>query len=288
MNPYHFVLGCLLFSLSVATINTNATVAYDYDVIIMGAGMTGISAGYILHQAGMKILIIEAQDYIGGRTKVAKFGNYTFNIGASWIEGTCPSFKTNPEDCAYLGHIPTKINPMQTLAEKYNITFTDAGYDDKSVLDFIPKGSNLDIKFYNKTEVDKAWTKWNDSQECMDELMREMYNDYAFKDISYETAQYKCGWKRPLSNIEKTIEYIGFKFEATEEPIYTSFLGYQANSTFQEYGQYSQFITDPRGYAGITLGLASEYLNIQNISAEPKLRLLYCSDAEILSEKVYS
>lgn len=271
----------LLFSYILLFIITSASsddsAPYDYDVIIMGAGMTGISAGHVLDRAGMKILIIEAQDYVGGRTKVAKFGNYTFNVGASWIEGTCPSFDTNPEECAYNGHVPTKINPMQTLADKYNITYTDAGYDDKSVLQFIPQGSNLNINFYNQTEVDETWTKWNESQECMDQLMEEMDNEYAFAaDISYETAQFKCGWKRPLSALEKTIEYIGFKFEATEEPIYTSFLGYQANSTWQEYGQYSYFITDPRGYAGITLGLASEYLNIQNVSAEPKLRYGYC------------
>ena len=204
MIPYKLAFVWALLTIVSAS---KDSVSYDYDVIIMGAGMTGISAGYILDKAGMNILIIEAHDYIGGRTKVAKFGNYTFNVGASWIEGTCPTFNTNKEDCAYNGHIPTKINPMQTLAEKYNITYTDAGYDDKTVLDFIPEGSKMDINFYNKTEVDATWIKWNETQTCLDELLQEMYDDYAFiADISYETALFKCGWKRPLSNIEKLVE----------------------------------------------------------------------------------
>eukprot|EP01084_Bolivina_argentea_P315225 546080_1 len=238
---------------------------YDYDVIIMGAGMTGISAGKVLNDAGMKILIIEAQDYVGGRTKVAKLGNYTFNVGGSWIEGICPTLDTDPAACAYNGHIPKKENPMVTLANKYNITSTDAGYFDYTFLEFIPQGSNEKAHFSNKSEVEAAFTKWNTTQDCMAKLM-----DTISHDISYFTALYTCGWQQPLSPIEKAVQYVGFTFEYSEEAKYTSFWGSE-QTIFEAYGKWSNFITDPRGYAGITLGLGSEYLNLQNISDEPKL-----------------
>eukprot|EP01084_Bolivina_argentea_P315227 546083_1 len=243
---------------------------YDYDVIIGGAGMTGISAGYVLHNAGLKILIIEAHDYVGGRTKTITNGNYSFNAGASWIEGWCNTFDTDPEACAYQGHTPTKVNPMQTFTKKYNITTTDAAYFDYKMLEFIPPNSNESVHFANITEVNAALVKWNKTMDCMAELMQEMQNDYNFEDISYFTALYQCDWKQPLSSIEKTVEYTQFTFEYTQDAKYTSFLGSE-QTVFRDFGKYSNFITDQRGYAGITLGLAGEYLNLNNISAEPKL-----------------
>ena len=45
-----------------------------YDVIIMGAGISGISAAQQLLNKGItNILIIEAQDYVGGRIKTIEF-----------------------------------------------------------------------------------------------------------------------------------------------------------------------------------------------------------------------
>jgi len=242
---------------------------FEYDVIIMGAGMTGISAGHVLNANGYKILIIEAQDYVGGRTKVATLGNYSFNVGGSWIEGVCPTFDTDPSACAYNGHTPTKANPMWELAQKYNISSTDAGYFDYSVLEFVEKGE--DIHFADAAEVHSVMSRWNDTVDCMAKLMRHMEeNDYEFQDISMFAAMYKCGWQQPLSALEKMIVYTQVTFEYAEDTKYISFLGSE-QTIFRDYGKYSNFITDPRGYAGVTLGLASEYLNLQNISGEPQL-----------------
>eukprot|EP01083_Nonionella_stella_P027940 76962_1 len=269
---YWFLIisALLIFSTVVCKTESEAGANYDYDVIIMGAGMAGISAGHVLHAAKLKILIIEAQDYVGGRTKVRSFGGYSFNVGASWIEGYCPTFATNPKACAYNGHTPKYMNPMVTLAEKYNITHTDAGYFDFTMLEFLSPTSKENVSFANITEVNEVWTRRNKTQDCLVQLMKDMYDDWEWQDISYKTALYKCGWQPPLTPLEKTVEYIGFTFEYAEEAKYTSFLGSE-QGVFEDFGKYSRFITDPRGYAGITLGLGGEYLNLQNISAEPKL-----------------
>ena len=43
-----------------------------YDVIVIGAGFTGLSAARDLSTAGKSVLIIEARDRIGGRTWATK------------------------------------------------------------------------------------------------------------------------------------------------------------------------------------------------------------------------
>ena len=272
MSPFTSILFIALTSAALS-LATDSSSSYDYDVIIMGAGMTGIAAGDILNKAGLNILIIEAQNYIGGRTKVEKFGNYSFDVGASWIEGYCPEIHTDPDKCSYYGFIPSKENPMQAMAAKYNISMTkEAYYWDTTMLSFIPSNSSQSVHFANATQVDEANQKWNITQECMHKLLQQMENDIAFKDISYKSALFECGWKPPLSAIEKAIEYIGFTFEYAEHAKYSSFIG-SVQPTFRAYGKYSAFITDTRGYAGITLGLASEYLDIENLSNESKIIL---------------
>eukprot|EP01083_Nonionella_stella_P315015 1136736_1 len=87
----------------------------------MGAGSSGIAAAKTLYEANItNILIIEAQDYIGGRTKAVNFSNYGVNVGASWIGGACISLS----DCSAY----TRVNPMLTAAYKYNISFVLSDY----------------------------------------------------------------------------------------------------------------------------------------------------------------
>ncbi|VAI93706.1 unnamed protein product [Triticum turgidum subsp. durum] len=57
-------------------------------VIIVGAGMSGISAGKRLSEAGITdLLILEATDRIGGRIHKTKFAGVNVEMGANWVEG---------------------------------------------------------------------------------------------------------------------------------------------------------------------------------------------------------
>ena len=59
---------------------------YEVDVLILGAGISGITAGNYLQTSGLRnFLILEAQDYLGGRIKQARIGNVTVGEGANWV-----------------------------------------------------------------------------------------------------------------------------------------------------------------------------------------------------------
>ena len=63
----------------------------DANVIIIGAGMSGISAANRLHENGTsKILILEALPRTGGRIANVEIGGVNVSIGATWIQGIDP------------------------------------------------------------------------------------------------------------------------------------------------------------------------------------------------------
>jgi len=60
------------------------------DVIVIGAGMAGLTAARALAEAGLKVLIIEAQDRIGGRIWTKHIGDEAIELGAEFIHGRPP------------------------------------------------------------------------------------------------------------------------------------------------------------------------------------------------------
>lgn len=59
-----------------------------FDVIVVGAGVAGLTAARRLAQAGRSVVVLEARDRIGGRTHTLRTtdGRVT-DLGASWIHG---------------------------------------------------------------------------------------------------------------------------------------------------------------------------------------------------------
>lgn len=58
----------------------------DYDVIVIGAGGGGLSAGAILAREGRKVLVLEQSDRVGGCCSTFEREGYRFDIGASIVE----------------------------------------------------------------------------------------------------------------------------------------------------------------------------------------------------------
>ena len=68
-----------------------------YDVIIVGAGMAGLTSAKVLRGAGLNVVVIEATNRIGGRgitTEALGKGSFSapIDLGGAWIHGV----RTNP------------------------------------------------------------------------------------------------------------------------------------------------------------------------------------------------
>lgn len=59
----------------------------DFDVIIIGGGLSGLTAGSLLAKSGLKIAVIEKSYNPGGSCGVFKRNGATFDIGAAMLFG---------------------------------------------------------------------------------------------------------------------------------------------------------------------------------------------------------
>ena len=57
----------------------------EVDITIIGAGLSGLYAARILHQAGLDVRVLEARDRVGGRTWTQSLGEGVVDFGGQWI-----------------------------------------------------------------------------------------------------------------------------------------------------------------------------------------------------------
>jgi 15-cis-phytoene desaturase len=58
-----------------------------FDVIIVGAGLAGLETGALLAQSGIRVLVLERGNEIGGRAKVVEQQGFTLNYGLHYMMG---------------------------------------------------------------------------------------------------------------------------------------------------------------------------------------------------------
>ena len=59
----------------------------DFDTVIVGAGIAGLTAARILAREGRAVVVLEARDRVGGRVWTVRTDDGVLDHGASWIHG---------------------------------------------------------------------------------------------------------------------------------------------------------------------------------------------------------
>lgn len=173
-NPYsgrwmgdHFTLGHDLRDGQLPLL-TGGTLQAATDVIVVGGGISGLTAAYQLAKAGRRVTVIEQAEEIGGNAKSAKWGSIDYSIGAAYF--------TRPDEG----------DPIETL-------YRELGVLDRAVQ--VPKGEAL----WSGKLVEGFWGGATtsglaiDSTKVVADTLRSVFND-RYPDIPWtkETA----GWTK--------------------------------------------------------------------------------------------
>ncbi|HEY7160787.1 MAG TPA: FAD-dependent oxidoreductase, partial [Acidobacteriota bacterium] len=62
----------------------------DRDVLIIGAGASGLSAAKELSESGRKVIVLEARNRVGGRIHTLHDEGVPIELGAEFIHGRAP------------------------------------------------------------------------------------------------------------------------------------------------------------------------------------------------------
>lgn len=82
------LLAALLAALAAAGLpETLRAQPNEADVLVVGAGMAGLSAAQFLRQAGYVVIVLEARERIGGRIWTDERLGLPVDLGAAWIHG---------------------------------------------------------------------------------------------------------------------------------------------------------------------------------------------------------
>ncbi|GAA0142031.1 oxidase [Lithospermum erythrorhizon] len=194
-------------------------------VIIVGAGISGITAGKILAENGVNdIIILEAADKIGGRLMKEQFGGVTVELGAGWIAGVGGD----------------QINPVWELAKQTGLQtyFSDYSHARFNIYDH-------NGKIFPSGIADETYKKAVD--EAMQELKRQEANEGSENLISSE----ELSLSTEKTPIELAIDFILHDFEMAEvEPI----------STYVDFGEMEFLVADERGYDHLLYKMAESFL----------------------------
>ncbi|KAJ4232340.1 hypothetical protein NW759_002728 [Fusarium solani] len=71
-----------------------ASDSQPFQVIIVGAGLSGLRAAREVHNAGLSYIVLEAMDHVGGKTlsvKASSNGKGVVDMGAAWLNDTSQS-----------------------------------------------------------------------------------------------------------------------------------------------------------------------------------------------------
>jgi oxygen-dependent protoporphyrinogen oxidase len=67
-------------------------------VVVVGAGVAGLSAAFRLQQQGCIVTVLEAEDHVGGKTASIRRDGFVLNTGATVLAGSYAAMRTLAEE----------------------------------------------------------------------------------------------------------------------------------------------------------------------------------------------
>lgn len=98
-------------------------------VVVVGAGVAGLTAARDLQAAGATVIVLEARDRIGGRTVTEVREGFPLDLGASWIHGVDGNPVSALVADAGIGTVPTDVEN----AVGYDAATADGLLDDAAL-----------------------------------------------------------------------------------------------------------------------------------------------------------
>jgi monoamine oxidase len=118
----------------------------ETDVVIVGAGIAGLSAAYALQKRGYQVLLLEGRDRIGGRVWTDRSWNIPLELGAAWIHGI-------------------DQNPIAAFARRLNIRTVTTDLDSQRIYD--QQG-----KLLLETELETAKTQFQKLLQALNQTQK--------------------------------------------------------------------------------------------------------------------
>lgn len=153
----------------------------DDTVLILGAGIAGLTAAYKLSQKGFKVIVLEARNRIGGRIFTHSFAetpDLYVELGAEWIGESHKNLRKLCEELN-IDIIKHQYNIDLLLQEQYT-TFdklkTDGVWKEK-IEQLFKEFKNLSIKEQKKLDKISWWYFLKEKGIPEDELLRRELND---------------------------------------------------------------------------------------------------------------
>jgi len=199
------------------------TQCQEYDVIVVGSGLAGLGAGKYFHDNNVsKFLILEANDYIGGRVKNIHWYNQTIPLGAGWL------------------HVVDEDHELYKKHLQYNMSL----YTDTYWLNKVEFRNGNDGSIIPSEEVGKVNSRIVAAQDKMDELVEQrVENGQGTIDLK---SGLRWGGFKAKTPLENAIEYFRYEFENGIEPDVIDAVGYGYSALNENV--HERIVNDPRGY----------------------------------------
>ena len=194
------------------------------EVLVIGAGMSGLAAARTLADKGVSVIVLEARDRIGGRTWTDSSLGLPLDLGASWIHGITG-------------------NPITKLAKEFNANTAPTDYENGILFD----GDGSEVSDSDYAEIEDLF-------ESIYEEVAAMQED-TDDDMSLQQAFDEALAERDLSEDElRTLQFYAHQETALEygaDPADLSLWEWDQDEVFD-----GKDVVFPNGYSQITNGLA--------------------------------